>query len=71
MATLFHKNTQAAAVHHQGGGALIVGGILAALLFVVFAIFVASYGGTWLPMMIGMSFGVSAALFGTVYHFTH
>lgn len=70
MATLFHKSEETT-VHHHGGGGLILGGILAALLFVVFAIFVAGYGGTWTPMIIGMSFGISAALFGTVYHFTH
>ncbi|MBP2384678.1 hypothetical protein [Paeniglutamicibacter kerguelensis] len=70
MATLFHRNAQAA-VHHHGGGSLILGGILAAMLFGVFAIFLASTNGTWAPMLIGMSFGISAALFGTVYHFTH
>ncbi|MFF5793245.1 hypothetical protein ACFY5D_14475 [Paeniglutamicibacter sp. NPDC012692] len=70
MATLFHRNAQAA-VHHHGGGSLILGGIIAALLFGVFAIFLASNNGTWTPMLIGVSFGISAALFGTVYHFTH
>ncbi len=70
MATPFHRNTQTA-VHHHGGGALILGGVLAALLFVVFAVFQADNNGTWTPMLIGVSFGISAALFGTVYHFTH
>ncbi len=48
MATLFHRNAQAA-VHHHGGGSLILGGVLAALLFGVFAIFLASNNGTWTP----------------------
>ncbi|MCV9993164.1 MULTISPECIES: hypothetical protein [Paeniglutamicibacter] len=70
MATLFHRHAQTA-VHHHGGGSIILGGILAVLLFAVFAVFLFAAQGAWEPMLIGIAFGLSAVLFGTVYHFTH
>ncbi|MFL4479676.1 hypothetical protein ACIPUB_15545 [Paeniglutamicibacter sp. ORCA_105] len=70
MATLFHRHAQTA-VHHHGGGSVILGGILAVLLFAVFAVFMFAAQGAWEPMLIGIAFGLSAVLFGTVYHFKH
>ncbi|GAB3621844.1 hypothetical protein GCM10027417_31060 [Glutamicibacter endophyticus] len=50
---------------------MILGGIGAILLFGVFAVMLATRALDWEPMLIGVSMGISAVLFGTVYHFTH
>ncbi|MDR4533812.1 hypothetical protein [Glutamicibacter sp. PS] len=70
MAPLFHR-TAHSAVRHHGGGGVILGGIGAILLFGVFAVMLATRALDWEPMLIGVSMGISAVLFGTVYHFTH
>ncbi len=43
------------------------------LLFGIFAVTLASQSSTqdWVPLLIGVSMGFSAMLFGIVYHFTH
>lgn len=41
------------------------------VLFAIFAAFLFAAQGAWEPMLIGIAFGLSAVLFGTVYHFTH
>lgn len=50
---------------------MILGGIGLVLLFGTFAVMLASMSLAWEPLLIGISFGVSTILFGTVYHFTH
>lgn len=70
MATLFHR-TAHSAVQHQGGGGVILGGIGLIVLFGAFAVMLATMSLDWQPLLIGVSFGVSAILFGVVYHFTH
>ncbi|MCW4466466.1 hypothetical protein OK351_13265 [Glutamicibacter sp. MNS18] len=70
MAPLFHR-TAHSAVQHHGGGGVILGGIGLVLLFGAFAVMLAAMSLDWQPLLIGISFGVSTILFGTVYHFTH
>ncbi|WP_431711206.1 hypothetical protein [Glutamicibacter uratoxydans] len=70
MATIFHRSAHSAVQHHGGGG-VILGGIGLVLLFATFAVMLASMSLAWEPLLIGISFGVSTILFGTVYHFTH
>ena len=50
-----------------------MGGLGAMLLFGLFATMMAIQSTTqdWVPLLIGVSFGFSAMLFGIVYHFTH
>lgn len=70
MAALFHR-TAHSAVQHHGGGGVILGGIGVLVLFGTFAVMLAAMSLDWQPLLIGVSFGVSMILFGTVYHFTH
>ncbi|WP_313812007.1 hypothetical protein [Glutamicibacter sp.] len=67
------NRTVHSAVRHHGGGGVIIGGIGAMLLFGIFAVTLASQSSTqdWVPLLIGVSMGFSAMLFGIVYHFTH
>lgn len=43
------------------------------VLFGLFAVMMATQSQTqdWVPLLIGVSMGFSAMLFGIVYHFTH
>ncbi|SCC22915.1 MULTISPECIES: hypothetical protein [Micrococcaceae] len=70
MEPLFHR-TAHSAVRHHGGGGVILGGLGAIALFGAFAVMLAMQSSDWEPLLIGISMGVSAVLFGVVYHFTH
>lgn len=67
------NRTVHSAVRHHGGGGVIIGGIGAMVLFGLFAVMMATQSQTqdWVPLLIGVSMGFSAMLFGIVYHFTH
>lgn len=65
------QRTAHSAARHHGGGGVILGGIGAIVLFAAFAVMLASQSLDWQPLLIGISMGISAVLFGVVYHFTH